>query len=494
MLLIGVVLVVLLFGTFLAVQLSQRQQDIRDRASVSGGPVSVTTSASSPILPGEATSITLSVNTSSALIDGVQLAFHLEGAGTAPTIESLSGSGLQSFGTVTPSGTGYDITLIGLAPLSIPVNPFSSSTNVDFVKLNFTASDTPGQITVNYDQDGSFSNIANTTPVEDGLNTVSNQSFTITDPATLTMAPTATMCAVPTQPLCQSNERVECTNQTGTAICAQCDCVPNDQPTQTPTSTPVDAPTATPTQIVQVPTNTPLPGVPTATPVAPTNTPVVNNPTNTPQPTATPDNSGVGGTTNKTCGQSCTSHSECSVNLLCYSGVCRLANNPTDTACNNPPDNGIHRTCNEYCADSRECQSGLTCYYNSCRNPRNVNDKYCAEPIVYKNNTITKTIIVTATPEPVTPTAEPVVNTLPEIFPTSEPVIAATNTPWPTYAPVAQISPEPESEEFSMVERVQGWLKGLLIVAAVISVVFFLLWLLPLLFRKRDDEQPPLQR
>lgn len=80
-LLIGVVLLVLLFETFLAVQLSQRQQDNRNRASVAGGPINITTSAPSPILPGDATTISLFVNTSDAQIDGVQLKLHIEGGG-----------------------------------------------------------------------------------------------------------------------------------------------------------------------------------------------------------------------------------------------------------------------------------------------------------------------------------------------------------------------------------------------------------------------------
>lgn len=476
-LLIGAVLVVLLAGTFVAVQLSQRSQENRQRASVEGGPVNVTTTASEPVIVGQPTSVNLAVNTSGALIDGVQLEFHIDGAATQPTIEAITSSGLQSFGTVTAAGTGYDIVLIGLAPLTIPVTPFSSTTDVQFAKINFTASDTASEINVTYDQAESFSNISNTTPPEDGLNTVSNASFNIVGlEPTSTITPTATMCAMPTQPLCQAGERVDCQAQTGTAVCMVCNCVPEDAPTQTPTSTPTLTLTPTPTEVAQVPTNTPV--VPTSTLI----------PTSTSVPTATPEPE-TGGYVAKTCGQSCSSHAECAVNLLCYSGVCRLANNPTDTACNNPPDNGIHRTCNEYCADSRECQTGYTCYYNSCRNPRNLTDQYCAEPIVYQTKTITNTVVVTATPNPVEPTAEPTENNLPETFPT-EPVYV-TDTPWPTYAPVAQVSIEPEPEELSMTERIQGWMKGLLIVAAAISAIFFLLWLLPLLFRKRDDGQPP---
>lgn len=500
---VGVILVLLLLGTFISVQLSQRRQDTRQQAASDQGIVVVDTTAPATILPGQPTSVTFSVNTHSLPINGVQISFHLEGSDSLPVLESLNASGLTSFANITASGTGYDIILAGLTPIAgtgaVPLN--TNENSVEFARLNFTASSTAPAITVTYNnQTGSFT-VISTNPEQDDLKNVNNASFPITQPATATpiveatFTPTPTTCAMPTLPLCQTGERADCVNQVGTAICMQCNCVPEDSPTSTPVP-----PTATPVN----PTATPV--VPTATPVVPTATPVVQNPTSTPialVPTATPNTSGIGGGTVKYCGESCTAHVDCAVNLFCYSGVCRLANNPTDTACNAPADNGLQRTCNEYCADSRECSTGYTCYYNRCRNPRNVSDQYCSEPIVYRTQTVTNTntvtVVVTATPEPIIPTDIPAAggddtsNVVVE--PSIDPYLYPSETPWPTYAPVAEITPEPTDVELTMTQRIQNWLKGLLIVALAISAVFFILWILPLFLRRRkddDDNQPPM--
>jgi hypothetical protein len=489
---IGGILVLLLLGTFAAVQLSQRIQDLRQDASIEGGPVNVTVTQDNAYLTGSPnSSFSLNVNTGGTQITGVQVEFYLEGAQPTPVIEPVEGSGLELFPFIEPSGDGYLVTIIAPAPASFPFVPYATTSDTPFARVVFTTVDSvpnvDRELKISFVQENSYALIADTTPPEDGLNTLQDVIFPIIAPAVQPdESPTPTICAMPTPPLCLTGERVECTPQTGTAVCMTCNCVSDDTPTQTPTNTPTI--TLTPTPTTFDPTLT-ITLTPTLTP-----TPIVNNPTATPLPA-------TGGSTAKTCGQSCSSHADCAVNLLCYSGVCRLANNPTDSACNNPPDNGLQRSCNQYCADSQECQSGLTCYYNSCRNPRNLNDQYCAEPVVVRNETTvinrTVTVIITATPdpEPPLPTDQPEPDfgfddeyeEESQVVPTEE--LIATETPWPTYAPVAQVSPAEEASELTMTERIQGWLKGLLIVAAAISVIFFLLWLLPLLFGGRRDNQ-----
>lgn len=497
---IGGILILLLLGTFVAVQLSQRQQELRQRASVDQGNVVVTGRVNpDPLLPGQSGELIFSANTNSANVLGVQLEFTVTNLASAPTLEGISASGMNILGSnITDNGGGsFSVSFASATPPAQTPISFNSSTPVDFAKITFIPAVSGTPVSLTFNNTNSTSLLSDT--FADTLQPVQPMSFAVAsvDPtatpiaeATATFTPTPTQCAQPTPPLCQVTEHVECVDTSGSAVCQTCVCTPN---TTDPTATPVaDNPTATP--IVQDPTPTLIAQVdPTATPFI----------TNVPAPTATPDTSGTGGITVKQCGGTCSAHTECAVNLMCYSGVCRLANNPTDTSCNNPPDMGIHRTCNEYCADSRECNSGLTCYYNRCRNPRNVSDQYCSEPvavapqtrtqtrIVTQNHTVT--VIVTATPEPFTSTDVPQGgdNTIAQILPTEAPFV--TNTPWPTYAPIAEMSPEPAVDEFTMVDRIQTWLKGLLIVALAISAVFFLLWILPLFFKRRDDDDdvPP---
>jgi hypothetical protein len=99
-----------------------------------------------------------------------------------------------------------------------------------------------------------------------------------------------------------------------------------------------------------------------------------------PSPSASPDASpAIGGSQVATCNESCSSNSDCDVNLRCYSGQCRLATNVSSATCSAPADKGLSFACNEYCSDSNECASGLTCYNNSCRNPENVSSATCAD-------------------------------------------------------------------------------------------------------------------
>lgn len=476
---IGFILVVLLIGTVVAVQLSQQTQETRQSASVATGVVVASVTAPDPLIAGQPGSITFSINTHSASIIGIQLMFHIEGVDTPPVITAIPGSGLSvTDPTPSASGSGYDVLFGGLATPGGPgVNTVENT--VPFASFAFTTSTTQSAVTVTFDQ--AQSSALDLVGAEQ-LSTVQNASFPITPVATNT--PIVLDTATPT-----------ITPPDFTASPTPIDFSPSPTFTQTPTLTPEQAtntPTSTP---IVLATDTPAPtDVPTNTPV-PTATLIAIIPTNT--PTTTPEN-GTGGTIIKYCGESCTKHTDCAVNLLCYSGVCRLANNPTDTYCSDPPDNGIHRSCDEYCADSRECNTGLTCYYNRCRNPRNLSDQYCSEPIAYRTETkvetktITKEVIVTATPDPFASEENTANEMIAEV---TEPLAYSTNTPWPTYAPVTETTPEPQQEEPTLVEKIQGWLKGLLIVAIAISAVFFLLWLLPLFLKKRnddDDDQPPM--
>lgn len=93
------------------------------------------------------------------------------------------------------------------------------------------------------------------------------------------------------------------------------------------------------------------------------------------------------------CNESCSSHSQCQSNFICFDSHCRLSTNPTSETCQGIPDQGIHRSCNEYCADHNECEKGLVCYYNTCRNPYNVTNESCSlpTPVPTQRSTITKT-------------------------------------------------------------------------------------------------------
>ncbi|MEO8581667.1 MAG: hypothetical protein ABI425_03730 [Patescibacteria group bacterium] len=471
LLLIGAVLVLLLVGTFVAVQLSQIEQENRQKASVSNGQVAITARQSpSPFVAnGSSGQIILSANTNGVNVDGIQLTFNIFGDAniqpvTFVSVEAVPNSGVIIFGTPNITTNNDGSTTVSFAATGPSIStPFSSNTPVDFARVKFTVVDS-ALIKLAFDTTSSLSNITNTVPPEDTLNldsltTIGSQTFNAilaeSGTPTNTLTPAPTICAMPTAPLCQANEHINCVNQTGTAICQQCSCVANTTSTATPTLTP----------------------------------------TNTPLATSTPYDAGVGGVTAKYCGESCTNHSDCAVNLLCYSGVCRLANNPTDTSCNNPPDNGIHRVCNDYCADNRECQTGLTCYYNRCRNPRNATDQYCAAPVAVANNTTvvtkTNTVIVTSTPLPTELPKGGDNTAFSQVFVDPNPL--PTHTPSPTFQPIPEVTPEPQSDEFTMIQTIQSWLKGLLLVAVAISVVFFLLWLLPLFLRKKhdDDDLPP---
>lgn len=482
---VGSIFLTLLFGTFIAVQLSKRQQDLRQKASVPTGNVVVSLSPSSgPLVPNQDNEIVFSVNTSDVLIDGVQIDMDIVGQlNAAPTLQLIGSLGTSLLRSVTQTATGYHVTFTLVNVTDAGLDPLSSNTDVQFARLVINPAE-QAQVQFLYNSALTYANVADSQPITDDLRDLPPNTYTALlatatatntpiAQATETLTPTATICAMPTQPLCQSGETVTCSdNAPGSLVCMTCSCTPiATDPTATPT------PTNTP-QVTEEP--------------SPTATLIAEVPTSTPLPTATPE-TGTGGTTMRYCGESCSSHADCAVNLMCYSGVCRLANNPTDAYCSNPPDQGIHRTCNEYCADSRECQTGLTCYYNRCRNPRNVSDSYCTEPVAYvaRLSSTPRPRVVTATPFPTLfPTQQPAGgDTAKTISPTRS---LPTNTPWPTYAPIATATPA-TTGQMTFADRIQSFVKGLLVVALAISAIFLLLWLLPIFFkRKRDDDDDDL--
>jgi len=137
------------------------------------------------------------------------------------------------------------------------------------------------------------------------------------------------------------------------------------QPSPSPSASPEASPTVSPS--------------PDASPLA--------TPELAPSPTVEP---GTGGQTVATCNESCSSNSDCDVNLRCYSGQCRLVTNVSSSTCSAPADKGLSFNCNEYCSDSNECASGLTCQNNSCRNPENVNSTTCSNLSVAQKTSAVK--------------------------------------------------------------------------------------------------------
>ena len=135
------------------------------------------------------------------------------------------------------------------------------------------------------------------------------------------------------------------------------------------------------------------------------------------------------------CNQSCTSHSQCQSNFICFDSHCRLSTNPTDTSCQGIPDQGIHRSCNQYCADNNECAEGLVCYYNACRNPYNISSDTCTIPSPIPTKIPSTATSVTQKPTP-TPTATvpPKGGVFDTVAPTKIPInnIQQNPTPFPT--------------------------------------------------------------
>ncbi len=323
--------VFLVLALAVVVVLSQRQQDVRQQASVADGLVKITQSSTSATL-NQPSSTTLAINTQNTQITGVSLVFDIKAQlAEPPTVVVLPESGLgEVTKMITPIDNGYNVKIM---VLPAPGQPYATALAKDFLEVGFIpTSTTPTELV--FDGVRSTAYVFQVNPPKDELQTIATLVVSLDEqptPTPTTPGATATPTPLPTTP-----------GSTAT---------PTPSPTVRATSTP------TPTPTVRA-TPTPTPG---------------SKATPTPTPSG-----GVGGNTGKTCNQSCTTHSECAINLMCYQGQCRLSTNPSSDSCTNPPDSGIHRSCNEYCSDSQECGGGLTCWFNRCRNAQNVESTTCA--------------------------------------------------------------------------------------------------------------------
>ncbi len=187
---LGAMTLVLLIGTFVAVRLGQRSAENRQQASSPTGTVVVSTSAPASIQPGQPTSLTFAINTHDTAISGVQLTFHLEGAASVPTFESISGAGLDTFSQIVPgTSSGFDVVILGVL---LPPNSLNTAQNtVDFARLHFPAATQVSAVQVTYDQAGTFTS-GGANPDQDDLQTVANATFPIVQAATDTPSVSAT--------------------------------------------------------------------------------------------------------------------------------------------------------------------------------------------------------------------------------------------------------------------------------------------------------------
>lgn len=259
-----------------AVLLVQRNQDIQQRASTPTGQAVLTGRSAAPLIVGQPANIILSLNTNSVQILGTQLEFTIDTSqtsalGAAPTVQQVSGSGLNIYGiTVNQNPNGsYTVTFVAIS--TSPTQPFSSTGPVDFATIVFTPTGT-GNVTFQYNQTTSQVNMYDSEDNEDTLLTVPNMSFAIAAPSA-TFTPTLTATNTPIF----TNTPTRTPTLTFT---------PTNTFTPSPSAT--NGPTATPTL-----TRTPTPSrTPTYTPsITPTRTPT-NSPvataTSTTAPTSTP--------------------------------------------------------------------------------------------------------------------------------------------------------------------------------------------------------------
>lgn len=140
-------------------------------------------------------------------------------------------------------------------------------------------------------------------------------------------------------------------------------------------------------------------GAPTPTPTSvPTPT---TQPSDTPAPTPTPTPTPVP----QACNGACSVNSDCTSNLICYNGACRLSANPTDTACKPAP------------------------------TPTNT-------PTPTPTPTVTPTPTLTPTPRPTSPPVvvnQPQPTSPPPVIPTN-PVVIPTNPPRTTPVPTGDLA------------------------------------------------------
>lgn len=128
-------------------------------------------------------------------------------------------------------------------------------------------------------------------------------------------------------------------------------------------------------------------------------------------------NGGSGGQEIKSCNEACNSSGECEVNHFCYSGYCRLVDNPTSLTCSTTNDDSTNNdmtdknddlsslnnndnydqyyndedntnntqqlavvtapNCNDTCTSHNDCHDNLRCFNGNCRNMANPKSSTC---------------------------------------------------------------------------------------------------------------------
>jgi hypothetical protein len=312
---INILLVAILgVGLILAVYVAKLSQENRQQASISGGTAILSIDAPAQVTPGTQVSIPLKINTGLSQVIGVQAFLNM--TGTLPADLTFTPATISNLTTAVNSLSDIN----GGKKLTLGILTSNPS-------VNYSTQNT--QVTL-----GTFSFTAPATGKLDF----------IFDPVTTKIVQASTNTDILKTPDTASV----------TFLAVQASASPTSSPENRASPSPSPSPSPTPS-----PSPSPSP-TPTANPASPTPTPA------------------TGGTSLKSCNQSCSSNSECNTNLRCYNGACRLAANPESSSCSNPTDQGIHRSCDQYCADTNECASGYTCFYNKCRLPSNPDSSSCS--------------------------------------------------------------------------------------------------------------------
>lgn len=306
----------------------QQSQDWRQQASVAQGQVEVTTSASNFEI-NQDNNIDFSINTHGVQTDGVQLTFNIvtDAVSENPVFSLKSGVPLQiAYSEIETTSDGFLVSVITLP--STLGQGFSTTTSTPFAQLSIKPNKA-GEITLNFDIENSISTVHASNPPKDELTHIATNTF---DVEGLMASPSVSPSVSPS---------------------------PSASPSVSPS--PSTSPSVSP---------------------SPSTSPSVS-----PSPSASPN---LGGNDVQTCNESCSSNSDCDVNLRCYSGQCRLVTNVTSTTCSAPADKGLSFACNEYCADTKECADGLVCQSNRCRNPENLESQSCASLTVAQRSNLVK--------------------------------------------------------------------------------------------------------